>query len=167
MRNQPGLSFAGLILLFVFAASTFTGLFPTPPAAARGRASQPRKSPIIVFALSGEGDDLSMDAVVIVEGKKLRHPFADEQEDAQKKFAEQYFATGRTYRLMFGGGEAGSVTLKKWSVGCNSVHAEVSAKTSARLGGQVQALATNSSSIGRREPSRRAPTAAERAQVRA
>ena len=126
---------------------------------------QPRSMSAVIFAVTGEPDEYHMDAVVIVDGKRLLAPFTDEQKDKQKAFAEKYFATGRTYRLTFGGGEAGSVTLKKWSEGCNSVHAEVAVSSSARLGGSVRALATNSDSIGKRPSSRRAPTDAERSAV--
>ena len=130
-----------------------------------GRGSaQPRNS-ILVFAVSGGPDEYQMDAVVVVDGKLLRAPFTDEQKDKQKTFAEQYFAAGRTYRLTFGGGEAGSVSLKKWSEGCNSVHADVSVSGSTRLGGQVKALATNSDLLGKKPSSRRALTEAERAAV--
>ncbi len=127
-------------------------------------AAQPRKSAVI-FAIAGEPDEYHMDAVVLVDGKQLRSPFTDEQKDKQKKFAEEYFADGRTYRLTFGGGEAGSVTLKKWSEGCNSVHAEVGVSSSSRLGGNVRALATSSDSLGKKPSTRRAPTDAERAGV--
>lgn len=127
-------------------------------------ASQTRK-PIMVFALSAESGDGSMDAVVLVDGKQLRVPFNDEQKDRQKKVAAEYFAAGRTYRLIFGGGEAGSATVKKWNEGCNSVHAEVGLQTSANLGGPVRALATSSDSMGKRASTRRAPTEAERAAV--
>jgi hypothetical protein len=127
-------------------------------------ASQTRK-PTMVFAVSGEAGEGSMDAVVIIDGKQLRVPFTDEQKDRQKKIAEEYFASGQTYRLVFGGGEAGSVTVKKWSEGCNSVHAEVGLSTSARLGGPVRALATSSAALGKRASARRAPTDAERAAV--
>lgn len=126
--------------------------------------AQTRK-PIMVFAVSAESGDGSMDAVVMINGKQLRVPFNDEQKDRQKKIAEEYFASGRTYRLIFGGGEAGSVTVKKWSEGCNSVHSEVALATSATLGGQVRALATNSDSLGKRASTRRAPTETERAAV--
>jgi hypothetical protein len=126
--------------------------------------AQPRGTNM-VFAVSAESGDGSMDALVMVNGKQLRVPFTDEQKDRQKKIAEEYFAAGRTYRLIFGGGEAGSVTVKKWSEGCNSVHADVGLATSARLGGPVRALATNSDSLGKRPSARRAPTDAERAAV--
>jgi hypothetical protein len=126
--------------------------------------AQTRK-PTMVFAVSAESGDGSMDAVVMLNGKQLRVPFTDEQKDRQKKIAGEYFAAGRTYRLIFGGGEAGSVTVKKWTEGCNSVHAEVALATSATLGGQVRALATNSDTLGKRASTRRAPTEAERAAV--
>src|SRR6185503_4407639 len=77
-------------------------------------------------------------------------------------FAKQYFAAGKNYRLLFGGGEVGTVTLKGWSRGCNSVHAEASGSTSLHLSGQMKGLATTSDAIGKRAPARRTPTAAER-----
>lgn len=131
---------------------------------ATSAAGQPRKS-AVVFAVSVESGEGSMDAVVIVDGKQLRATYSDEQKDKQKSFANQYFAAGRVYRLIFGGGEAGTVTVKKWSEGCNNVHAEVTPSTSARLGGKVMALATSSESLGKRASARRAATDSERMQV--
>ncbi len=125
---------------------------------------QPRKD-VVVFAVSAESGEGSMDAVVIVDGKRLRAPYADEEKDRQKSFANEYFAPGKVYRLIFGGGEAGSVTVKKWSEGCNNVHAEVTPATSVKLGGHVMALATNSETLGKRASARRALTDAERAQM--
>ena len=126
--------------------------------------AQPRQQTVI-FAVSGEGSEASMDAVAIVSGKTFRPPFADEQKNQQQKFAKNYFADGTIYRLIFGGGGAGTVTVKKWSEGCNSIHAQVDVGGSAKLGGQVRALATNSTSIGKRTPTRRAPGETERASV--
>lgn len=119
----------------------------------------------LVFTVSGSGAEGSMDAVVLVDGKQLRAPYNSEKEDAQKKFGEQYFAAGKVYRLIFGGGEAGTVKVDKWSVGCNNIHAQVTSTTSAKLGGKVMALATNSTTLGKRSVSRRPPTDAERTAV--
>jgi len=127
-------------------------------------AAQARKTTMVFAVSAGSGEEM-MDAVVIVDGKQLRVPFTDEQKDRQKRIAAEYFAAGRTYHLIFGGGEAGSVIVKKWSEGCNSVHANVGLSTSVRLGGQVRALATNSDSLGKRPSARRAPTDSERAAV--
>jgi len=120
------------------------------------------RPPIVVFSVSGSGSEASMDPIAIVDGRRLRLPYENETEDAQKKFGEQYFATGKTYRLIFGGGEAGTVKVDKWSVGCNNIHAQVTASTSARLGGRVMALATSSATLGKQSVSRRPATDAER-----
>ncbi len=130
-----------------------------------GLAAAQRRKGVVVFAVSAESGEGTMDAVVIVDGKQLRAPFSDEAKAGQKKFAQEYFAAGRTYRLIFGGGESGSVAVKKWSEGCNTVHAEVTPSTPAHLGGQVKALATSSALLGKRASARRAPTDAERAAV--
>jgi hypothetical protein len=106
-----------------------------------------------------------MDAVVAIDGKRLHAPYSNENKDSEKNFGDRYFASGKVYRLIFGGGEAGTVTVKKWSEGCNNIHAEATPSTSAKLGGKVMALATNSDSLGKRPSTRRAPTDAERAQA--
>lgn len=67
--------------------------------------------------------------------------------------------------MIFGGGEAGTVKVDKWSVGCNNIHAQVTSSTSAKLGGKVMALATSSAILGRRSVARRPPTESERAAV--
>ena len=146
------------MVLFGFLAALLFCLNPQM-AHAQGR------SPAVVFAVSGSGSEGSMDAVVAVDGKQLRPPYKDEQEDAQKKFGEQYFAAGKVYRLIFGGGEAGTVKVDKWSVGCNNIHAQVTISTSARMGGKVMALATSSATLGKRAVSRRPATESERAAV--
>jgi len=151
-----------LLLALLLISAFLTVSVPGEGKSAGQAAAQSRKG-VVVFAVSAESGEGTMDAVVVVDGKQLRAPFSDENKAAQKKFALEYFAAGRTYRLIFGGGEAGSVKLKKWSEGCNSVHAEVTPSTSVRLGGEVKALATSSTSLGKRASARRAPTDAERA----
>jgi hypothetical protein len=137
------------------------------PGAAPAQTTVNRAQPTIVFAVTEESGAYHVDAVVAVAGKQLRPPFPEYQEAQQDAFAKRYFAAGRNYRLLFGGGDAGTITLKGWSRGCNNVHAEASASTSMRLGGQVRALATNSATLGKRASARRAPTEAEREAVMA
>jgi hypothetical protein len=149
----------GLLLI-----STVMASVPGKGNSTSGTPVQPRKTAVI-FAVSAESGEGSMDAVVIVDGKLLRVPYSDEQKDKQKSFGDQYFAPGKVYRLIFGGGEAGTVTVKKWSEGCNNIHAEVTASTSVRLGGKVMALATNSETLGKRASARRAPTDSEGEEV--
>jgi len=153
-----------LLLALLLVSSVMIVSAPQEGNSARTTAVQPRKG-VVVFAVSAESGTGSMDAVVIVDGKLLRAPYTDEQKDKQKSFANEYFAPGKVYRLISGGGEAGNVTVKKWSEGCNNVHAEVTPATTARLGGKVMALATSSESLGKRASARRAPTDSERAAV--
>jgi hypothetical protein len=124
----------------------------------------------LVCVVSGEGEDLSemnMDPVVIVQGGKFKPVYPDNNEAAQQLFAKKYFSEGQKYRLTFGGGQAGTATVKKSGMGCNALHATVAIETTAKIQGQVRALATNSESLGRKASTRRAPTAAERAAVMA
>lgn len=130
-----------------------------------GVADAQTRASAVVFTVSVSGGEGSMDAVVRVEGKQLRLPYDNEKEAAQKKFGEQYFAGGKVYRLIFGGGEAGTVKVDKWDVGCSNIHAQVTVSTTARLGGQVMALATSSATLGKRAVARRPPTESERAAV--
>ncbi|MEP6707139.1 MAG: hypothetical protein ABJC05_06445 [Pyrinomonadaceae bacterium] len=163
-KKSPSISMKMLAAaLFATVFPSFFFCSPRPEAAASMAVDPQRNQVTVVFAVLGEPGDFSMDAVVIVDGKQLRAPFTDEQKDLQKKFADEYFAPGRQYRLMFGGGSAGSVIVKKWSEGCNAVHAEVTTSTSAHLGGQVKALATSSDLMGKPASARRAPTDSERA----
>src|SRR5688572_7853684 len=144
------------ILLAMIASRSENTVFTTT--------AQPRE-PTLVFAISGESGEGNMDAVALVSGRQFRPPYREENKPAATAFAKKYFATGKTYRLMFGGGEAGTVTVKKWSEGCNNIHSEVTMAGGPLLGGQVRALATNSDSLGKRASSRRAPSAEERAAV--
>ncbi len=121
----------------------------------------------VVFALSASDNEseMSMDAVVVIRGGRFQTPFSDSSESDQERFAKTYFAEGKNYRLIFGGGEVGMITLTHWSRGCNSVHANVQVTTNVRLNETVRALATNSNAIGKKTSSRRSPTADERARV--
>jgi hypothetical protein len=147
-----------LVLLMIFAAGFPLRNFVEATSPAQSNTT-------IVFAVAGEPGDHHMDAVALFNGKQFKAPFTEEQKDAQKNFGENYFKAGKKYRLIFGGGDAGAVTVTKWSEGCNSIHAQVNAETLVRLGGQVRALATSSTSLGQRLSSRRAPTDDERAAV--
>jgi hypothetical protein len=121
----------------------------------------PTRTLVAVVSLD-DSSEATLDPVVIVENGKFRPPFAEYDEAAQKRFAAEYFSQGKKYRVTFGGGDAGVVTIKEPQLGCNSLHASARAEVTANIRGRVMGLATNSDSIGRRAPARRAPTDAER-----
>jgi hypothetical protein len=145
---------------------------PQSPAGARqGAAPQAAARPAaVVFAVESSGGETTIDPVLGVGAGGRVVPAAGESEDAEeglKTFADVYFKPGRKYRLIFGGGEAGALTVKGAKTGdeCFRTGAHVEAQTAARLGRNVMALATDSETLGRRQPSRRAPTEEERAGV--
>jgi hypothetical protein len=104
-----------------------------------------------------------MDAIGVLRGGKLTSPYSDGEKDKQTAFGNEFFKQGAVYRLIFGGGDAGTATIGKWTAGCNNIHAQGTVSTSARLGGKVMALATNSETLGKRTISRRPPNETERA----
>ena len=118
----------------------------------------------VVFAVSKSDMGVKMEPVVIYRVGAFVKPPVDESEAASNAFVKEYFRAGRQYRLLSGGGDAGTLTVVKYAEqGCLGLNAEVTLQTTARLGGQVQALAVSSATVGRQASSRRAPTDAERA----
>src|SRR3954447_3953889 len=125
-----------------------------------------RAEGILVCAVSGEGDaEMNLDPIVVVRKGRLEAPYAEYNDAAQSRFAGSYFKSGRKYRLLFGGGEAGTATISKWDKGCNNIHANAAVESSVRIRGQVRALAVSGGSVGRKTSARRAPTDDERAAV--
>jgi hypothetical protein len=117
----------------------------------------------VIFAVSKYESDATMEPVAIYSRGAFTKPPVDGEESVVNSFVSDYYKTGRRYRLLSGGAEAGSVTVKEYQgQGCVGLVAGVSVSTSVRLGGNVQALATSSPTLGRRESSRRAPTDIER-----
>ena len=105
-----------------------------------------------------------IEPIVIISGSKYTEPPAGGDASVMKKFTDTYFRVGRQYRVIFGGGDAGSVTVQKYIEDmCGNLLAEVGVQTTARLGGQVQALVVSADKIGSGASSRRAPAEAERA----
>lgn len=127
------------------------------------RTPRPAAAPTIIFAISKYEQGVTMEPVVLYSRGVYAKPPTDGDEATIKTFVGEYFKPGRQYRVLSGGGEAGTLTVKQYQEpGCVGLNAEVSVNTTARLGGNVQALATNSSTIGKRAASRRAPTDIER-----
>jgi hypothetical protein len=123
----------------------------------------------IVFALSAIGlPNAGMEPILIIERGEYKSPIAGDSDEALiTRFKADYYRKGQKYRMLFGGGAAGTVIVKRVNpVGdCSQTGAEVALQSKAGLNSNVMALATNSDSLGRKPSSRRAPTPAERAAV--
>ncbi len=119
----------------------------------------------VIFSLTKDtGGSFRIEPIVIIGGGKYMQPPVGDDAGVMKKFIDSYFRVGRKYRVIFGGGDAGSLMVQKYEADmCGNLVAEVGAQTTARLGGEVQALAVSSDKIGSGASSRRAPTEAERA----
>jgi hypothetical protein len=117
----------------------------------------------VIFAVEKYEARVTLEPVVVYKGGTFGKPPIDADDKVINSFVGQYFKEGKQYRLLSGGGEAGTVTVKKYlEPGCVGLVAEASAQTRVRLGGEVRALATNSTTIGRQTTSRRPPTDTER-----
>jgi hypothetical protein len=151
------------IILQVLILTLTSLLASLKPGATQTNARQGANAGTVIFSLwkDTQGGFHLEPIVIIGGGKYLKPPIEDEA--AAKKFTDAYFRTGRQYRVLFGGGDAGSLTVQKYEKDqCLNLVAEVAAQTTARLGGEVQALAVSADKIGRGASSRRAPTEGER-----
>ena len=105
--------------------------------------------------------------ILLIERGQYKQPVAGDSDAADiARFAAEYYRKGKEYRVLSGGGAAGSLTIKEATgAECERTSAQVTLRTQAKLNKNVMALATDSDSLGRGAGSRRAPTAAERAAV--
>jgi hypothetical protein len=156
-----------LALSLLLATSTFT-----ESSAQRRRQTPPRKTltGTALFVVAGRADsgsqqEYSMDALALYDKGKFIDPVRDGDSSKEKPFADKYFAKGKNYRLLFGGGETGSVTVQSSEEGCNAIHSKVNVEGAGKVGGKIYALATDSEMLGKKASSRRALTASERAAV--
>lgn len=134
-------------------------------AGARQKPAGAAQRDAVIFAVSKYEGLATAEPVVIYRGGKYENPPVDE-EKGNNAFAREYFRAGRKFRILSGGGEAGTLSIVKYTEpGCIGLVAEATAETPARLGGRVKVLATDSQTLGRGTPSRRAPTDAERARA--
>jgi hypothetical protein len=159
----------GALILFTL----LLGLAPTfdAPAAVRapGRAQQAQgKFAVFVTSPEGERGEFQVVPVAFIDGRgAFEEPgSAGAEENATTAFLDRYYKPGTKYRLLYGGAEAGSVTIREAARGeCAPVAARADVSTNARLVGDSMALATDATLALRARSSRRAPTARERAEA--
>lgn len=141
------------------------------PAQGATKTAKPPQKPaspaILLFAVDRfEGAEATINPIALYSNGRFTDPMPkDDNEAAYTAFEKKYLRSGQKYRLITGGGDGGTVTVKGRSEAGIGLTAQVELQTAAKLGGEVRALATNSEVIGRKQNSRRAPTAEERAAV--
>jgi hypothetical protein len=143
-------------------AQTKTGDQPAP-----SNANSPNG--IALFAVAQNQKGAFLDPIVILQDGRFISPPTGNGTIAQAtKFANTYYREGQTYRLLFGGGEAGNVVVKQWNLrkACSRTQATAEIDSSeARINGKVMGLATNSKALGKKERSRRFPTEKEKSAI--
>ena len=162
--NGPRARQAPLARLFACALAAAAVCAPASAQAPRAEAGA------VLFAVQRyDTQQVTLDPVAIVRRGRLSAPPTDDGEPGPGpagagRFVKEYFRAGRKYRLLFGGGEAGTAAVvKRIEPGCFGMEAEAAVETSVKLGGEVLALATDSPALGLKAGTRRAPTEAERA----
>lgn len=156
------LKLLGLLGLFCLA-------FTSPLFAQKARPKPAPKAKPIVFAVLSDGKVI--EPIAFADKGKLEQAIDNAAEAPRlAAFHRNYYKPGATYRLIFGGANAGTVTVKE-----SDSKAECSANTAmitfisqrAKLKGNVMALATNVVTTTKGSGARRLPTAAERAEIEA
>lgn len=122
----------------------------------------------VVFVVTKDGtQDAQVEPVAVINSRgALAEPASDAAgEGALSAFLARHYRAGAQYRLVFGGAEAGTLSIRAATPAeCspNAASADIDS-TAAKLGGNVMALATDGAHAPRSQISRRAPTDAERA----
>jgi len=115
----------------------------------------------LILAVNKYPDGVTLDPIVIFNKGQYTDPLQYENEVFIQQVAAKYLRQGQKYRVIFGGAEAGTVTVgKRQEFGLTT---DATLESSAKLNNEVKALATSSDTLGGKQNSRRAPTAEERA----
>ncbi|HEX8844644.1 MAG TPA: hypothetical protein VF791_08380 [Pyrinomonadaceae bacterium] len=135
------------------------------PAQTKAQDNSPKAT--VLFVVSAlQLPNASVVPFLIIEGGQFKQPIAGDSDAAEiESFSREHYSKGRKYRVLFGGSEAGSLTVTKSNKDeeCARTSADVTLRSQAKLNRNVMALATNSASLGGGKNTRRPPTAAERA----
>lgn len=145
---------------FRFLPAALLILLPVLPIWAQKSSPKP-----IIFAVTDDGQRIEPIAGVD-NGKLIETVDGGAEDSLLKAFGETYYKAKTNYRLIFGGADAGTVTIKGFDATseCGKNIADITFNSAkAKLKGPVMALATNVESKG--SGLRRMPTAAERAEL--
>src|SRR4051794_15637057 len=104
-------------LLVAFFVLSLASVLSIVSSAKRPAASvQGSQQKAVVFAVFGAGGALSatMEPILVIDGGQFKEPVSGGSDgDEITRFSNEHYSKGRKYRLLFGGAEAGSATVKK------------------------------------------------------
>jgi hypothetical protein len=155
-----------VVFTLLTSALLLASLFAGNASAIKPRQEGAQNATVLFTVYSTPPQNAYVVPLVIIENGQYKQPIAGDSDASEiTSFSNAYYSKGRKYRLLFGGGEAGSLTVNKSNKDeeCSRTSADVGLRTTARLNRNVMALATNSASLGKAKNTRRSPTPAERA----
>ena len=154
--------------LFI-AAAVATAPTETPSQKQMKPAGQGKPSGPVLFAVVNDGTRI--EPIAYLKKGKLEPPVGGDAEPAQlADFGKAFYKSGTAFRLIFGGADAGVVTVTEFSskADCSKNVATVAVtSTKVTLKGARMGLATNAPSNPKAAGLRRPPNAAERAEAEA
>jgi hypothetical protein len=131
---------------FTFALLLIITLFADSPAqnGRRQRPSPPGRD-VVLFDAAPYGNERIILPIVLLRGGRFVAPPAFASKRARRQFASTYYRAGQRYRLLYGGNELGSVTVKDRKT-CDTIAASVTVQSAAEFTGR--GIATNSGELG-------------------
>ncbi len=128
-----------------------------------GRRRQPPPGKdVVLFDTANYGNERVILPIVMLRGGRYVAPPSFSNKAARRRFAAAYYRTGQKYRLLYGGNELGTVSVKDLKT-CDTTAANVVVQSSTKFEGR--GLVTNSDSLGRRPLNYRELTEAEKTAI--
>jgi hypothetical protein len=158
---------AALIAALLLLSQPLSQPMSRASASQQQRRAAARQTSAVFIVTKDAGQDARVEPVAVINNRgALAEPDTGAGADgAPSAFLARHYRAGAKYQLIFGGAEAGTVTIRAATPAeCspNAASADIDS-TAANLGGNVMALATDGAHAPRAQSSRRAPTAEERA----
>jgi hypothetical protein len=140
---------------------------PSADASQQQRRATARQDSVVFIVTKDAARDAQVEPVAVIDRRgALAEPASEAGGDgAPSAFLARHYRAGAKYQLIYGGAEAGTVTIRAATPAeCspNGASADIDS-AAAKLGGSVMLLATDGAHAPRAQSSRRAPTADERA----
>jgi hypothetical protein len=142
MRKRS-LKAASLALAFSLLIISFTESL----AQDNGRLSQPAGKDVLLFDAAPYGNERIILPIVMLRGGRYVAPPSFGNKAVRRRFAARYYRAGQKYRLLYGGNELGTVSVKDLKT-CDTTAANVSVQTATKFEGR--GLVTNSETLGRK-----------------
>ena len=116
---------------------------PTKSAPTQKKPTMPLVAGTAVFAVQKYEDGVSIDPIVIFNKGQYIDPQPDQTSAVSKQVVAKYMRAGQKHRLIFGGAEAGTITIKEAPTESQiGLTTSATLQSSIKIGGAVMALAT-------------------------